>query len=593
MNRLAILAAGAVALLLVGLAADMRLLQRLEQRTIDTRFAIRGDRPTDAITVIAIDDAVFSDPLRTWPLPRDLHARAIDLLREAGARQIVYDVQFTEPSRRPRADLALFNAVRRARGTVLATSESDPLGNTNVLGGDDNLARIGAEAAAAALPSEPGGIVRRYRQSIERLDTLATVVARRLGRPVAADRFGDDGQALIDFAGPTETIESHSFEDLLAGSVPAAALRDRIVVVGVTTPTIQDRFATSVGGDRRMSEPEIQANAIRTALAGNPLQEAAGWVRYGLLVLIGGGAVLAVFWLGPLRGAAAAFGLGGAFAVAAQVAFANGLVLPVAVPLAGLAVAGAAAVLTSVAREMSVRRSFAGRNVELEDAVAARTAELEVTHLEAVNRLARAAELRDGDTGEHLERMSRLCELVALELGQTPATARLLRQAAVLHDVGKIGLPDRILDKPGQLAPEEIEVMRRHTVEGAALLDGSASPLMALAEVVASTHHERWDGTGYPNGLVGDEIPLPGRIAAVCDVFDALITKRPYKHAWTVADARAEIAAQRGRHFDPAVADALLTVVDRGAAAAPAPPADVARMGATALKPELSHPYGA
>ena len=564
MSKRLILAAGALALLLVGLVAGSGPAERLEQRSIDTRFEIRGERPTDAITVIAIDDAFFSgDPVRTWPLPRDLHARAIDILRKAGARQIVYDVQFTEPSAK-REDFALFDAVRRARGTILATSEGDASGNTRVLGGDANLARIDAEAGAAALPSEPGGIIRRYPRSVSRLDTLATVVARRLGEPVSGDRFRD-GQALIDFAGPSGTIQTRSFGDLLAGRVPTTVLRDRIVVVGVSTPTIQDRFATSVGGDRRMSEPEIQANAIRTALDGNPLQEAAGWMRVGLLILVGGAGVLLVFWLGPLRGAAATVVLGAAFAVAVQVAFSNGVVLPAAVPLAGLIVGAAAAILASVAREMAERRRFAGRNVELEDAVAARTAELEVTHLAAVNRLARAAELRDGDTGEHLERMSRLCELVALELDQTPATARLLRQAAVLHDVGKIGLPDRILNKPGKLEPGEIEEMRRHTTEGAALLDGSSSTLMALAQVVASTHHERWDGTGYPNGLSGDAIPLPGRIAAVCDVFDALITKRSYKHAWTVADARAEIEAQRGRHFDPKVADALLKVIDRPA----------------------------
>jgi HD-GYP domain-containing protein (c-di-GMP phosphodiesterase class II) len=157
--------------------------------------------------------------------------------------------------------------------------------------------------------------------------------------------------------------------------------------------------------------------------------------------------------------------------------------------------------------------------------------------------------------------MSRLCEQVALELGRPMTEAELLRHASVLHDVGKIGLPDGILRKPGRLTDEELEIMRRHAADGAAILEGSTSEVLRLAEVVARTHHERYDGTGYPAGLSGEDIPLPGRIAAVCDVFDALTSARPYKPAWSIADACAEIVRQRGAHFDPAVADALLRVV--------------------------------
>ena len=142
----------------MALVAGTGPMERLEQRTIDTRMHIRGDHPTDELVVIAIDDDAFSAPRRSWPLRRALHARAIDRLREAGVRQIVYDVQFTEPSNRPDDDLALFDAVARAKGTVLATAESDAAGRTRVLGGDRQLARIGAEAGAAELQAEPGGI---------------------------------------------------------------------------------------------------------------------------------------------------------------------------------------------------------------------------------------------------------------------------------------------------------------------------------------------------------------------------------------------------------------------------------------------------
>jgi putative two-component system response regulator len=127
-----------------------------------------------------------------------------------------------------------------------------------------------------------------------------------------------------------------------------------------------------------------------------------------------------------------------------------------------------------------------------------------------------------------------------------------------MHDVGKIGIPDRVLLKPGKLDAEEWEIMQSHTTIGGTILAGSTSPLLQVAEAIALTHHERWDGTGYPAGLSGEAIPLPARVTAVCDVFDALLSKRRYKERWTLADALAELAAQRGRHFDPAVVDAFL-----------------------------------
>jgi HD-GYP domain-containing protein (c-di-GMP phosphodiesterase class II) len=224
--------------------------------------------------------------------------------------------------------------------------------------------------------------------------------------------------------------------------------------------------------------------------------------------------------------------------------------------------------------ERAARARVTRYNAELEAAVHARTKDLAETQLEVVLRLARAAELHDDDTGEHIERMSRMCGEVALELGLPVTRAETIRYAAVLHDVGKIGVPDDILRKPARLTAEEMTTMRRHVVEGAVLLEGSPSPVLQVAEIIVDTHHERWDGTGYPHGLTGTEIPLEGRIAAVCDVFDALTHERPYKAAWSVQRACEEIARLRGTHFDPEVADALLTIVRRrtgaGADAIPA-----------------------
>jgi putative two-component system response regulator len=132
-----------------------------------------------------------------------------------------------------------------------------------------------------------------------------------------------------------------------------------------------------------------------------------------------------------------------------------------------------------------------------------------------------------------------------------------------MHDVGKIGVPDRVLLKPGRFSPEERAVMETHTRIGASILTGSSAPLIRLAETIALTHHERWDGSGYPKGISGDEIPLAGRICAICDVFDALLSSRPYKQPWSLPDTLEEIRNQRGHHFDPALVDAFLAIAPR------------------------------
>jgi len=225
-------------------------------------------------------------------------------------------------------------------------------------------------------------------------------------------------------------------------------------------------------------------------------------------------------------------------------------------------------VTARVAAEAALHRA----NDELEGRVAARTAALTaanaalvVAQYETLDRLARAAEARDDDTGQHTARVGATSALLAAALGWPNAAADRLGRAAVLHDVGKIGIPDGVLLKPGPLTPAEFAVMRAHTTGGAAILAGSDHPLLQLAEAIALGHHERWDGAGYPQGLVGDATPVAGRIVAVADVFDALTHARPYKAAWPIAAAVAEIARQAGGQFDPAVVAAFLALHQRGA----------------------------
>ena len=210
--------------------------------------------------------------------------------------------------------------------------------------------------------------------------------------------------------------------------------------------------------------------------------------------------------------------------------------------------------LTRIRNMLEVRllhNAMRDQNEVLEEKVRERTEEIRETQLETVTRLARVAEYRDDETGAHIARVSRLCALLGGASGMGERECELLLNASTMHDIGKVKIPDRILLKPGRLTSEEREVMKTHAVVGAELLSNSPSELVRMAEIIALTHHEKWDGSGYPNRLKEGEIPLVGRICAVCDVFDALISERPYKRAMTMEAAVAEIERGSGTHFDP------------------------------------------
>ena len=181
---------------------------------------------------------------------------------------------------------------------------------------------------------------------------------------------------------------------------------------------------------------------------------------------------------------------------------------------------------------------------------------LEATR-DTVLRLARAAESRDAETAEHVDRMAAYARIIARRLGMSAEEQALIELAAPMHDVGKIGIPDAILRKQDKLTDDEWQIMRQHPTIGANILSGSRSKLLQMAELIAASHHERWDGAGYPNGLAGTEIPLAGRIVALADVFDALTSPRAYKDAWSVQDAVSHVRERSGSHFDPRVVGAF------------------------------------
>jgi two-component system response regulator RpfG len=190
-------------------------------------------------------------------------------------------------------------------------------------------------------------------------------------------------------------------------------------------------------------------------------------------------------------------------------------------------------------------------------------AEIHERELETLSKLAKAGEFRDRTTGNHLARMGKYSALIGTNLGLASETVHVLEFAAPMHDIGKIGIPDSILLKGGPLTPEEDVVMKNHPRIGYDILKGSPSKYLSMGAIIALGHHEKYDGSGYPTGMHGEDIPIVARIVAVADVFDALVSERPYKHAWTIEDGFAYLLSQKGKHFDASVVDAFLANTDR------------------------------
>ena len=232
--------------------------------------------------------------------------------------------------------------------------------------------------------------------------------------------------------------------------------------------------------------------------------------------------------------------------------------------------------LARVRNQLEMRQAQAllrDQNSNLESIVQERTAELQEAHhqlhesrLQVVRRLGRAAEYRDNETGLHIIRMSYISVIIGRAAGMAEEDLDLLLNASPMHDIGKIGVPDHILLKPGKFEPEEWEIMKTHAQIGGDILSGDDSPMMSMAREIALTHHEKWDGSGYPNSLKGTDIPLVGRVSALADVFDALTSVRPYKKAWSIEDAVSFINENSGSHFDPELVkhfvDSLDLIVD-------------------------------
>ena len=187
---------------------------------------------------------------------------------------------------------------------------------------------------------------------------------------------------------------------------------------------------------------------------------------------------------------------------------------------------------------------------------------LQKAYIDTINRLALAAEYKDEDTGDHIVRIGRYCGLIAEKFGLPAEQVQTLQYASPMHDIGKIGIPDSILSKPGKLTEKEFDTIKEHTIIGAKILQGAESEILNFAEMIALSHHEKWNGNGYPQGLSGYKIPLIGRIVSLADVFDALTSRRPYKDPFPIEKACDIIKKDRGEHFDPDVVDIFQKNID-------------------------------
>jgi adenylate cyclase len=332
-------------LLLIGVAALTTALgliayaddwfERTELDTVDLRFNIRGDeKPPSDIVVVGVDDDTFSDLGVQWPFPRSMHGKVIDRLKADGAKVIAYDVQFTEQTD-PDEDNALIDAAANAGNVVFATTEVEEDGSTAVLGGEELLREISAEAGNGLLPDDPGGIKRRMSYEQEKLKLFSVVAAEHAGTKVDPKDFnGPDDTEWIDYTGGPGNIPEIPFSRVLEGRFKPGTFKDRIVVVGATAPTLKDVFPTSTSGDEVMSGPEVQAQAISTLRRGLPLQPAAGWVNVLAIILLALAAPLLSLKLKPGWAIGAALLLGVAWFGLAILLFNGGTIVDLLIPLA-------------------------------------------------------------------------------------------------------------------------------------------------------------------------------------------------------------------------------------------------------------------
>jgi adenylate cyclase len=615
-------APAALAALLAGLASWQPPATLVDlNRDVHDAFARQTTPPSPSsrIAIVALDEASLAAHGQ-WPWPRDLVARLIDRLAAAGVAVIAVDVLFPEADRLSRpgdagsgvadTDATLARAMAAVpvvaavaltfeQATADVTSRCDlrpvePIVRERA--GDIHRGLFAARGAVCSIgvlmdaarasgtinvsPDDDGvlrriPVVTRVRGRLQTALALAAV-AVATSSPIVLDQrdsgsldlqvgehrvpLDANGQILLRQRGPGRAYAYHSASDVLSGLVGEAALRGRMVFLGATALGVRDTVATAL--DPRFPGVEIHATLADTFLGGpSAMRLAEGRLAEILVAMVA--AAFSAFALPLLGGVGGLVAVGGAGAAAwygarSWFAASGSVVSPIAGGL-GLLLG----VAVSVVRQLATERGRTARE---------RLRREQAQRL-IVQTLTTLTETRDVETGRHARRTQELTRLLATTMAArgvaptvlTPHRIDLMATLAPLHDIGKVGISDAVLHKPGHLTADEYTEMKRHTSLGHDTLEKAEQlagvhddEVLALAKDIVFTHHERWDGSGYPRGLKGEAIPLPGRIVAVVDTYDALIAERPYKPARPHRDALAIITDGRGTHFDPAVVDAFL-----------------------------------
>ncbi len=576
----------------------------LDRRIFDSfaKWAGRG-RPSDRIVILEVDEASLTRYGR-WPWPRNLIGSLVNKVLDRGADTVALDMVFVESDSTDDALAAAIQGKKVVIGFHFGFGPPAEKGEECVLHPsfllDTGFPGRGVFRASGALCNRPAiagsaaatgflnaapdadGMLRRipllieYHGAVYPSLALATFLTHKSTstvtlrgnvseaqiltagqRSIPLDRHGG---LLLRFRGPAKTFRSVSASDLTSGRLRHDELRGKIVIVGGSAHGLQDVVSAPVGG--LLPGREVQATVLDNLLQGDFVSVPPLARTVELLLLLAGGLGVPVL-AARLRfhwALAVMLGVGVCAWTGSLQAFSmtGGFISPL--PLT-LTLGGNLAVLTA----LSLRRE----KLRADEASERLAANREFV----VQALASLAAIRDLETGEHLVRTQHytrlLCEAVAYHPRfrdfLTPETIELLVQLVPLHDIGKVGVPDYVLQKPGRLTPEEFEVVQRHVEYGREVLEKARvrsgiqdQKLLRMAEEIVYTHHERWYGTGYPRKLQGDQIPIPGRMMAIVDVYDALVSKRIYKPRMTHEEAMAIIEAGKGKHFDPDLVTAFL-----------------------------------
>ncbi len=619
----------AVALLLTAIAVLSRpaLLLDLDRAARDSFVRQTAPPAVGAgVAIVVVDEASLATHGQ-WPWPRDTIARLVSALRDAGAASIGFDILFSEPDRlgvrTPGSDrttstdrqlAAALATARVAAGFALTfdpvapgappsscvlqsvepvvrqRTDTSPVASlfagTGAVCSVPALGRAAAASGALNASPDSDGVLRR----VPLLVTLGGRIYPSLGlaavhlaypRQLTLDqaddgtlrlRLGDDevtldakGQLPVRLRGPGRTYPHLSAADVLAGRMPPGMVTDRVVFIGATALGVRDIVATAL--DPRFPGVEVHATVADTLLGAgaSTRPEFADLIELASALLMAMVAVALVLALGPVRGGAATMVTAALVWFGARALYAaDGIVVSPIFGLLGLTIGAATAVSAQLVAERRRADAEHHRREQAQKLI--------------VQTLTTLTATRDADTGRHARRTQEYVRLLAATLASSPLYRRvltperieLIATLAPLHDIGKVGIPDAVLNKPGHLTDDEYAEMKRHAALGHEsllraehLADVHDDEVISLAKDIVYTHHERWDGSGYPRGLRGTAIPLAGRLVAVVDVYDALVEERAYKPAMEPDRARDIIAAGRGTHFDPDIVDAFLSCFSR------------------------------